>query len=57
MNACNPGCEEIEQFEKKEFTLFFYIFSLGKTPQYGEATKIIMMLEKVKRYNMGDCLL
>ena len=55
MNACNPGSEEIEQFKKKEFTLYFDIFSLEKTPQYGEATKIIIF-EKVKKYNMGDCL-
>lgn len=56
MNACNPGCEEIEQFKKKEFTLYFDIFSLEKTLQYEETTKIIIF-EKVKRYNMGDFLL
>lgn len=57
MNACNPGCEKIEQFKKKEFTLYFDIFSLEKkTLQYEETTKIIIF-EKVKRYNMGDFLL
>lgn len=56
MNACNPGYEEIGQLKKKEFTMYFDIFSLEKIPQTWEKNQDNCDICKSKKAQHGRLL-